>query len=421
MNTTSKGMLARLSTMMFLEFFIWGCWFTSIAVYMTQEGMGTLTHWPYTVNPIAAILAPFILGLIADRFFPTEKVLAFLHIVGGLILFIVPQTSGTPLLFIVLMLAYNLCYMPTLGLANALAFHHLQDQEKQFPVVRVFGTVGWIVAGLFISFGLSYLIGSMAEKTAIPIYSAAVCSLILGFYSFTLPHTPPRAKGEAVSFRTLAGLDALKYLGSKSFYAFVLCSFLISIPLAAYYNYTQLYLENSGIQQIAGIQILGQASEVIFMLLIPLFFIRYGVKWMLGVGMLAWVVRYVLFAMAAPTGVYWMVILGIVLHGICYDFFFVTGQMYVEQKSNAKIRGQAQGFIILVTYGFGFLFGAQIAGRVYLSFLKDADRLTVDQWQYFWFIPAIFALLVFLFFIMVFKDTSKSVARQKSVSLDTEE
>ena len=263
-------------------------------------------------------------------------------------------------------------------------------------------------------------IGSMAEKTAIPIYLAASCSLILGFYSFTLPHTPPRAKGEAVSFRTLAGLDALKFLGSKSFYSFVLCSFLISIPLAAYYNYTQLYLENSGIQQIAGIQILGQMSEVIFMLLIPLFFVRYGVKWMLGVGMLAWVIRYVLFALAAPAGVYWMVIVGILLHGICYDFFFVTGQMYVEKKSNDKIRGQAQGFIILVTYGFGFLFGAQIAARVYLSFLKDAKHLSEGQWQNFWFIPAIFALLVFVFFWITFKDKSKSVARQTTTEAEGE-
>ena len=418
MKAMSQRMIIRLSVMMFLEFFIWGCWFTSIAVYMTEEGMGTLTHWPYTVKPIAAIVAPFILGLIADRFFPTEKVLGFLHIAGGLILFIVPQTSGTPLLFIFLMLAYNLCYMPTLGLANALAFHHMEDQEKQFPVVRVFGTIGWIAAGLFISFGLSYLIGGMAEKTAIPIYLAAVCSLILGIYSFTLPHTPPRAKGEAVSFRTLAGLDALKFLGSKSFYSFVLCSFLISIPLAAYYNYTQLYLENSGIQQIAGIQILGQMSEVIFMLLIPLFFVRYGVKWMLGVGMLAWVIRYLLFSLAAPAGIYWMVILGILLHGICYDFFFVTGQMYVEKKSNDKIRGQAQGFIILVTYGFGFLFGAQIAARVYLSFLKDAEHLTEGQWQNFWLIPAIFALLVLVFFSITFKDTSKSLPSQKTADLN---
>lgn len=403
-----KNLTFRLSLMMFLEFFIWGCWFTSIAVYMTEEGMGTLTHWPYTVNPIAAIVAPFVLGLIADRFFPAEKVLAFMHIAGGILLFIVPQTTGSPVLFILLMLAYNLCYMPTLGLSNALAFHHIEDQEKQFPVIRVFGTIGWIAAGLLISMGLGYFVGGVAEKTAAPIYTAGICSVILGFYSFTLPHTPPKAKGEKVSFRTIAGLDAFDFLGSKSFYVFILCSFLISIPLAAYYNYTQLFLENSGVQQIAGIQTLGQMSEVIFMLLIPMFFARYGVKWMLGAGMFAWVVRYILFGLAAPTSVYWMILLGIVLHGVCYDFFFVTGQIYVDKKSNEKIRGQAQGFIILVTYGFGFLFGAQIAGRVYLSFLQNADKLNPEQWQNFWFIPAAFALFVLIFFVITFKDTSKS-------------
>ena len=408
----SKNMLTRLSFMMFLEFFIWGCWFTTIAVYMTEEGMGTLTHWPYTVNPIAAIVAPFVLGLIADRFFPTEKVLAFLHIMGGILLFIVPQTTGFPVLFILLMLAYNLCYMPTLGLANALAFHHIEDQEKQFPIVRVFGTIGWIAAGILISFGFSLFFEGVIEKTAIPLYTAGICSLILGFYSFTLPHTPPKAKGDKVSFRTIAGLDALDFLGSKSFYVFVLCSFLISIPLAAYYNYTQLFLENSGIQQIAGIQTLGQMSEVIFMLLIPFFFARYGVKWMLGIGMFAWVVRYVLFALAAPTAIFWMIVLGIVLHGVCYDFFFVTGQIYVDKKSNEKIRGQAQGFIILVTYGFGFLFGAQIAGKIFNSLLKGADKLTATQWQNFWYIPATFALLVLVFFLVTFKDSDKQVSSQ---------
>jgi len=398
----------RLSLMMFLQFFIWGSWFTSIAVYMANEGMGTLTHWPYTVNPIAAIIAPFFLGLIADRIFPTEKVLGVLHILGALIMFLVPQSTGTPALFIVLLLAYNLCYMPTLGLANSLAFHNIQDQEKQFPVIRVFGTIGWIIAGLIISNFFGWLTGDVAEKTPIPIYTTAVSSLILGIYSFSLPHTPPPAKGEPVSIRSIIGLDAFKYLGSKSFYIFILCSFLISIPLAAYYNFTQLFLENSGFDHIAGTQTLGQMSEVIFMLLIPMFFARFGVKWMLATGMLAWGVRYVLFALAAPTSIFWMIIIGILLHGICYDFFFVTGQIYVDKKSNKKIRGQAQGFIILVTYGLGMLIGAQIAGRVYNLFLKDAERLTVEQWQNFWYIPAAFAIVVMILFMITFKDTSKS-------------
>jgi nucleoside transporter len=400
-----KLLVPRLSVMMFLQFFIWGAWYTSIAVYMSELGMNNLTHWPYTVNPIAAIVAPFFLGLIADRYFSTEKVLGTLHILGGLVLFVVPYASDSPTSFIGLLLIYNLCYMPTLGLSNSLAFHNISDQEKQFPVIRVFGTIGWIIAGLFISFGLGYVIQDVAEKTSLPLMTAGVASILLGLYSFSLPHTPPKASGDRISLRSIAGIDAFKALGSKSFYVFILCSFLICIPLAAYYNYTQIYLGASGFLNIAGTQTLGQMSEVIFMLLMPFFFIRLGVKKMLLIGMAAWVLRYGLFAMGAPDSVTWMIIGGIALHGICYDFFFVTGQIYVDKQSTEKIRGQAQGFLVLVTYGVGMLIGAQIAGALYNSFSgRPVKRLSPAQWNQFWWIPAGFAAFVMVLFLVLFKE-----------------
>src|SRR5712664_1017479 len=201
--------------MMFLQFFIWGAWYTSIAVYMTNHGMTTLTHWPYTVNPVAAIAAPFFLGLVADRYFATEKVLGVLHVLGGLILFAVPGFTGSPTTFILLLLLYNLCYMPTLGLANSLAFHHIQSQEQQFPLIRVFGTVGWIVAGLFISLFLGKVTGVVPEQTAMPLYTAATASVLLGVFSFTLPHTPPPGRGQPVSLRSIAGLDAFAHRGDS--------------------------------------------------------------------------------------------------------------------------------------------------------------------------------------------------------------
>ncbi|HEV2124321.1 MAG TPA: MFS transporter, partial [Chloroflexota bacterium] len=374
--------------MMFLQFFIWGAWYTTIAVYMTTQGMETLTHWPYTVNPIAAIIAPFFLGLVADRYFATEKVLGVLHLFGGLVLLTVPQLTGNPTLFILMLLVYNLFYMPTLGLSNSLAFHNIQDQEKQFPLIRVFGTIGWIVAGLFISFVLSGFVTVLPEQTALPLYTAGVASLLLGLYSFSLPHTPPTGAGQAVSVRSILGLDTLQHLGSRPFYIFIISSLLICIPLAAYYNFTQIFLGAAGVQNIAATQTLGQMSEVGFMLLMPFFFARLGVKWMLLVGMGAWVLRYVLFALAAPSAIFWMIILGILLHGICYDFFFVTGQIYVDKKSTPAIRGQAQGFLVFVTYGVGMLIGAQIAGNVYNSFLAGAPELTLQQWHDFWWIPA---------------------------------
>ncbi|MBW3553422.1 MAG: MFS transporter [Gemmatimonadetes bacterium] len=401
---------SRLSTMMFLQFFIWGSWYTTVAVYMTAHGMETLTHWPFTVNPIAAIAAPFFLGLVADRYFATEKVLGTLHLLGGLVMFAVPQATAAPAAFILLLLAYNLCYMPTLGLSNSLSFHHIRDQEKQFPLIRVFGTIGWIVAGLVVSFVLVAFVGDVPERTAAPLYMAAVASIALGLYSFTLPHTPPPGAGERVSVRSILGLDALKQLGSRSFYVFIASSLLISIPLAAYYNFTQIFLGAAGVENIAATQTLGQASEVVFMLLMPFFFVRLGVKWMLLVGMGAWVVRYVLFALAAPDAVFWLIATGILLHGICYDFFFVTGQIYVDKKSTPAVRGQAQGFLVLITYGVGMLIGAQLAGNLYNGFLGGATALELRQWQGFWLVPAAFAAVVMVFFGLMFHDRVRGSA-----------
>jgi nucleoside transporter len=402
---------SKLSTMMFLQFFIWGAWYTTIAVYMTNHGMERLTFWPYTVNPIAAIVAPFFLGLVADRYFATEKVLGVLHLLGGLILLVVPRFTGQPTIFILLLLLYNLCYMPTLGLANSLAFHHIQSQEQQFPLIRVFGTVGWIVAGLFISLVLSGMMAAVPETTAWPLYTAGIASVVLGAFCFTLPHTPPRGAGQPVSLRSIAGLDALKQIGDRPFYVFIAASLLLCIPLAAYYNFTQLYLGAAGVKKIAATQTVGQMSETLFMLMMPLMFMRLGVKKMLMVGMGAWVLRYALFALAAPTAVFWMILLGVALHGPCYDFFFVTGQIYVDTKSTPAIRGQAQGFLVLVTYGVGMLIGAQIAGRVYNSFLGGATSLTLDQWRSFWIFPAAFAAAVLIFFAAFFRAPARDAAR----------
>ena len=412
------GVRLRLSIMMFLQFFIWGAWYTTIAVYMTSQGMETLTFWPYTVNPIAAIVAPFFVGLVADRFFATEKVFGLLHLLGGILLLVAPRTVGNSTTFIGVLLLYNLCYMPTLALSSSLAFANLVDQEKSFPRIRVWGTIGWIVAGLFISFVLSrFVTGEVrAEGTAMPLYSAGIASLVLAAFSFALPHTPPSARGQAVSARSILGLDAFRQLGSRSFYVFIASALLICIPLAAYYNYTQLYLVAANVKNVAATQTLGQASETLFMLLMPLMFARLGVKWMIAVGMAAWVARYVLFSFAATDAVYWMIALGIALHGICYDFFFVTGQIYVDKKSSSAIRAQAQGFFVFVTYGVGMLIGAQVAGNVYNRYLAGTQTLTLDQWRSFWLLPAAFAAVILVFFVLAFRDREVDARRTADLS-----
>jgi nucleoside transporter len=246
-------------------------------------------------------------------------------------------------------------------------------------------------------------VADVPEQTALPLYTTAAASVLLGVYSFTLPHTPPPGAGQRVSLRSIAGLDALAQLGDRAFYVFIAASLLLCIPLAAYYNFTQIFLGDVGIKKIAATQSLGQMSEVIFMLLMPLFFARLGVKRMLMAGMAAWVLRYALFAIAAPGAVFWLIIIGILLHGVCYDFFFVTGQIYVDKKSTPAVRGQAQGFLVLVTYGIGMLIGAQVAGNVYNRFLGGAASLTLDRWPSFWVLPAGFAAVVLLAFAALFR------------------
>ncbi|MBT6582080.1 MAG: MFS transporter, partial [Bacteroidetes Order II. Incertae sedis bacterium] len=374
MNTSSTT--ARLSIMMFLQFFVWGAWYVTVGIYMGENGMGDISHWAYTVGPLAAVISPFFLGMIADRYFSVEKVLGVMHILGGAAILAAPFAVDSPVTFILLLAFHMLCYMPTIGLTNTLAFHNITDQEKQFPLLRVFGTIGWIVAGVFVSLGLK------AETTAVPFYVAGISGLLMGVFSFSLPHTPPPAadKGK-ITVREVLGLDALAQLNSRPFNVFILSSFLICIPLATYYNFAPIFANDVAISNVAFKMSFGQMSEVLFMLLMPFFFRRLGVKWMLLVGMAAWVLRYALFAFAATEGVAWMIMFGIILHGICYDFFFVTGQIYVDKKSTPEIRGQAQGFLVFVTLGAGMLIGAQVSGWLNNFYKAGNEVLTATAWQ----------------------------------------
>lgn len=387
----------RLAAMMFLEFFVWGAWYVTVGNYMTAIGLTDVIYWAYTVSPIAAVVSPFFLGMVADRFFATERVLGVLHILGGLAMLIAPSLAHSGTLFILVLLLHVLFYMPTLGLTNSLAFHHITDQEKQFPIIRVFGTIGWIGANVIVSAVLH------ADATPLPLYIAGVAGILMGLYSFTLPHTPPPARGTRPTARSILGLDALEKLWSKPFFVFALSSLLISIPLSAYYAYAPVFVSSAGLVSPAFKMSFGQMSEVAFMVAMPFFFARLGVKWMLVAGMGAWVLRYILFAAAAPTGAFWLIMFGILLHGICYDFFFVTGQIFVDQKSSDDIRGQAQGFLVLLTYGVGMLVGAQVSGWIFNRIVPDPTVLA--SWQTFWILPAAFASAVMIYFTLNFKPS----------------
>ena len=407
---------SRLSLMMFLEYFVWGAWYVTVGNYMARQGMTGAIDWAFTVAPIAAIISPFFLGMVVDRYFATERVLGVLHIAGGIALFASPiaAANGSTVGFIGLLLLHTLCYIPTVGLTNSLAFHHITDQEKQFPLIRVFGTIGWIVAGILVSAVLH------ADETALPLRVGGIAGVLMGLYSFTLPHTPPPAAGEAPSWRAIVGLDALSKLRGRSFNVFMIASLLICIPLSAYYAYAPVFVNAAGIDNPAFRMSFGQMSEVLFMLVMPFFFVRLGVKWMLVIGMLGWVVRYVLFALAAPAEVIWMIMGGIVLHGICYDFFFVAGFIYVDKKATAAIRGQAQGLLVLATYGVGMLIGAQVAGLIFETVVPTGVDAPMGQWQAFWFIPAAFAAVVLIFFTLLFRERLGRRAEEISPMAATE-
>lgn len=411
----------RLSIMMFLEFFVWGAWYVTVGNYMKAHGMESITHWAYTVGPIAAIISPFVLGMVADRFFSSERVLALLLVIGGVVLAYAPSVivydpnAAEPVVegstaFILLLLVHMLCYMPTLGLTNTIAFSHLKNQQLWFPLIRVFGTIGWIIAGIIVSKFMH------ADTLPQQFYVAGGAAVLLGIYSLTLPHTPPPSKGKAISVRDILGLDSLALLKDRSFLVFMASSLLICIPLASYYNFAPMFVGDANIADPAFEMTFGQMSEILFMVLMPFFFKFLGVKRMLLFGMFAWVLRYALFAAGASEAVYWMIISGIVLHGICYDFFFVTGQIYVEQKAGPSIRAQAQGFLVLATQGFGMLIGAQIMGLLKNEIVTGEGAERLLNWKEFWVIPAVTAFVIMIIFLILFKDDSKATVTEEDVA-----
>ncbi len=450
----SSSVVPRLSLMMFLQFFVWGAWFATLSAAMDANGLGAFIGGAYDSAPIAAVFAPLFLGLIADRLFPSEKVMGTLMLIGGVLLGVIPAVavkgaeSGE--LMVWLILGHLLCYMPTLGLGNTIAFTHITNSQD-FPKVRVWGTIGWIAAGLMVGFA------GWSNRFEI-FYAGAISSILLGLFCFSLPNTPPPLKGQPIDARSLLMVDAFSLLKDINFLIFAVCSTLICVPLAYYYGVTSTYLNQVGYAASASTMTIGQMSEIIFMLLIPYFFRKLGLKVMIMVGMGCWVLRYLLFAWAAPAQTAWMLLLAIALHGVCYDFFFVTGFMYTDQKAPKAVRGQAQSLLVFLTQGVGMFFGYKIAfggefagksmaftwndygaqvdsgdyitaltaarGETSMSFGEsmaamvsrslpeslDANLLnsTMQQWANFWVFPAIMAGAILLVFAITFWDKART-------------
>ena len=387
-----------LSSMMFLQYFIWGSWYVTMGTFMTKYlgASGLQIGAAYSALAIATMISPFFVGMIADRFFSAQKVMGVLHIIGAVLLFFASKITTNSAFYWVI-LCYSLAYMPTIALSNSVAFRQMTDIGKQFPPVRVFGTAGWVISGFMIAlFGI--------EQTPMTFYMAALVSGLLGLYSFFLPDTPPVQPSETkTSAKSIFGIDALVLFKDKPYLIFFVAAIFVCIPLSFYFGFANLYLNQSGMSNVAGKMVMGQISEALFILAIPFLFNRIGVKNMLLIGMTAWILRYLCFAFGDMGAGVWMLLMGIILHGVCYDFFFVTGYMYTEKKSNDRIKSASQGLFTFVTYGLGMFIGTWFSGFVTTYYSTGQEY----QWQKIWFIPAFIAVAVLICFIFFFREKKK--------------
>lgn len=400
----STGIYTRLSVMMFLEFFIWGAWFVTMGSYLTGSlaFSGADSALAYSTQSWGAIIAPLVIGLIADKYVNAERLLGVIHLIGAVLMYLLSNATEFGG-FYPYLLVYMILYMPTLALVNAISFRQMDDPARRFGNIRVWGTVGWIVAGLAISYVFAWdsQAGLAAGALRNTFTMAAAASLVLGLFSFTLPATPPQKGGAGGGLRDALGLDALALLRDRNFLVFFVASVLICIPLAFYYQHANQFLTEIEVANAAGIQTLGQVSEVAFMLLVPFFLKRFGMKATLLIGMLAWAARYVLFAYGNAGELVFMLILGIALHGVCYDFFFVSGQVFTDSKAGQRYKSAAQGLITLATYGVGMLIGFYVAGQLTDALALDAGG---HDWRSIWLYPAAFAALVAALFALLFRN-----------------
>ncbi|SFC58834.1 nucleoside transporter [Parapedobacter composti] len=409
-----KELRGKLSLVMFLEYFTWGTWYVTLGTFLmeTFQASAAQVGSAYANLSIAAAVSPIFVGMVADRYFSAQKVLGTLHLAGAVVLMVLGQAAsyGT---FWWLLLLYTMLYMPTMALVNAITFRQLDDDGKTFPYIRVFGTVGWIAVGL--------LIGSLNLESSRMIFNfGAAASLLLGVVSFTLPDTPP-VKTQSTDILSLLGGEALVLFRKWSFVVFFLSSLAICIPLSFYYSFANPFLNDVGMANAAGKMTLGQVSEFLFLLVIPLAFRKFGIKAMLAVGIIAWIVRYVLFAYGGTDQGIWMLYAGILLHGVCYDFFFVTGQLYVDNVAGKSIRNAAQGLITFATYGVGMLIGSHVAGLITARYARQVGSAQQFDWQGVWLVPAAIALVVLVLFIVLFRDPGRKTNAAGSFNEDKKE
>lgn len=391
----NKNKKTQLSLMMFLQFFIQGSWYVTMGTYLGQtlQFSGVQIGLAYSTAAIAAIISPVIVGMIADRFFSANRVLAFLNIVGALLLVLLTQIREFSLFFPVLLL-YSICFMPTMSLCNSISFDNLMEPSKEFTRIRLFGSFGWIISGLLIS-------SMTLEALSTPFLIAAGISMFAGLFALTLPYKAPVIRAEKVGIGQILGFDAFKLTKDKSFLVLLIFSALTCIPLAFYDTFTNLFIVNVGIDNAAAAMSLGQVAEVIFLFAFPLMFLKLRYKGSIVAAIVAWVLMYGFFALGAYTGQTGFIYAVLPLHGFCFTFFFVSGQLFVDEKAPSSLRNAAQGLITFATYGVGKYMGSLVAGNV-------VDEFTTSQgsydWVSVWTVPFVMAVVILIGFVVLFKD-----------------
>ncbi|MBD3861613.1 MFS transporter [Bacillus sp. 28A-2] len=405
----STLMLSRLGTMIFFQEFVYGTWLVSMGLILSKHGLSSIIGTAYAVGGLAAIITPIFVGMLTDRFFSSQKALAFCNIVGGVILWFIPSQiyNGNASIFLMLIFLYNLMFIPSYSLRNNISFRNIENSEKHFPIVNVFGTIGFIASGLLLGF-LGY------SSSPISFQMGSVVSIFLGIYNLTLPSTPPLAKGKKISMRDLLFLDAFALFKRKNYLIFIICTVFLFIPFTAYSSYTSVFLESFGFNKVSAIMTIGQASEVLFLILLPLFFYKLGYKYIFLIGLVSWVLRFVLFAIGANEMMPFLLYLGIALHGLCWNFFFVSGFMYTDEIADTSIKSQAQGLLMLFSQGIGVFLGSLVTAALFKNNITKSGFESLNEWNHFWTITAVFTMIITILFFVLFK-------REKSIRIVKEQ
>lgn len=402
----------KLSFMMFVEWFIWGAWFVPLWPWLHSNGFTpTEIAWSYACSAIAAILSPILVGSLTDRFFAAQKVLSLLLLLGAVLMYFTAQQTQFGLFF-PLLLAYTLTYMPTIALTNSIAFSHVEDVERDFPRIRVLGTIGWIASGIACGFLPDMLGFGDISATNVPLLITAGSSALLGVFALFLPHTPPKSRGR-LDLKVMLGLDALVLLKDRNFLVFFFCSFIFSMPLAFYYIFANGFLSEVGMSHATGWMTLGQFSEIFFMLALPFFIKRFGIKKVLLLGLVTAAIRYGFFVYGGVDHIFTYALLfaGILLHGVSYDFYFVTAYIYVDKKAPTHMRTAAQGLITLCCQGLGSLLGYRLGGYLMerlFAFPEARNGLTFD-WGGMWTFGAIMIAIITVVFFLLFRESDGEI------------